>query len=86
MTEKKQPRVIIVGAHCGGKELAAIAKALDTDKLELIDSDIEIQKAMDYVPKKPSIPIEDIKLIESVKTFPETRAERRAKARKKRKR
>ena len=84
MKEQKLPKIAIVGAHCGRAAIEVLIKAIDKDKLETIMIDVddivkreEIIRGMGTPP-----PIQSIKMVEW-QNYPETRAERRAKSRKK---
>jgi hypothetical protein len=87
MTEQKKQKIAIVGAHCGRAAIEALVKAIDKDKLEVIMIDVddvakreEIIRGMGTPP-----PIQSIEMYK-MPEYPETRAERRAKTRKKKRR
>ena len=82
MNEQKQPKVIIVGAHGERAAIGAFINSIDRDKLGAIIIDVDTKMCDGFVPISHPIVIEPLPMIE-LPSYPETRAERRAKARKK---
>lgn len=86
MTAQKQnKRVIVVGA-CGTARLEAARRLeeLHNHDIEIITPDEALERGI-TITKTPEIPIPEIPKVEW-QNYPETRAERRAKARKKKRR
>lgn len=79
MTKQKLTKIAIVGAHCERAAIETLIRAIDNDKLEAIIVDVD--SCGGFIPPKSETVIKPLPIIEMPFTPPETRAERRAKAR-----
>jgi len=85
MTAEKKPKVILIGAHCGAGEQVAIIEALARIDVPIVVVG-DVPQAISEVDRLKELGASmerDMKLIQPIPKLPETRGERRQKARKK---
>ena len=85
MNTEDKPKVILIGAHCGAGEQVAIMEALaKIDVLIVVVGDVpQAISAVDRLKELGASMERDMRLIRPLPKLPETRGERRQKARKK---
>ena len=88
MNAENKPKVILIGAHCGVGETAKIMEALaKINTTVVVVGDVpQAISAVDRLKELGASMERDMRLIQPLPELPETRAERRAKARKKKRR
>lgn len=85
MNAENKPKVILIGAHCGVGEQAAIMEALAKIDIPIVVVG-DVPQAISEVDKLKELGASmerDMRLIQPLPKLPETRGERRQKARKK---